>query len=258
MTAASGSSLKRLRGRGIIGALLGASLLLASGCSVGGGAAGKPPGRASDATIVRTPTPTASTAAPAAVWVLTPVGLRIHSDHDTGSQTLTTAARGVQLDVLGAATAGDGAWLRVRGHQGTTEGWVRDDPDLVTRRAMTFYSDSANGWSMLFPADWQAQTGNPATFTGGSQKLTVQFAADSASLLPVPGGPGHAVRDEGPVEAYGVTVFFTVYQLDKGGFEYDVHVRVSPSKVYGFQMADAASAADTSLFRQMLDSTVLS
>lgn len=264
MTAASGSSsLKRLSGRGIIGArfsgsLLAASLLLASACGLGGGPSANSPGRASDTTILHTPTPSASAAAPASVWVLTPVGLRVHSDHSTSAQTLTTAARGVQLDVLGTATDSDGAWLKVQGHNGTTQGWVKDDPDLVTRRAMTFYSDSADGWSMLYPSDWQAQVGNPATLTGGGQKLTVQFGSDPNALLPIPGGGGHAVRDEGPVEAYGVTVFFTVYALDKGGFEYDARVRVSASRVYGFQMTDPSPSADTTLFRQMLDSTVLS
>lgn len=189
--------------------------------------------------------------------MLTPVGLRVHADHSTTSTTLTTAARGVQLDVLGAATDSDGPWLRVRGHEGSTEGWVKDDPDLLTRREMTFFSASVDGWSMLYPAGWQAQAGNPATFTGDGLKLTVQFGSDPNALLAIPGAPGHPLRDEGPVEAYGVTVYYTIYQLDKGGFEYDVRVRVSPSKVYGFQMTDPATKADATLFRQMLDSTVL-
>ena len=262
ITAASGSSLKSLRGTriiggGVCGSLLAAALLLLTGCSVtGGGSAGPRP--ASDATIVHTPTPASAAATVTAVWVLAPVGLRVHGDHSVSAQTLFTAARGIQLDVLGTATDTDGAWLRVRSHEGTTEGWVKDDPDLVTRRAMTFYSDSANGWSMLYPSDWQAQPGNPTNLSGAGMKLTVQFAADPNSLLPMPGSPGHAVRDEGPIEAYGVTVFFTVYALDKGGFEYDARVRVSPTKVYGFQMTDPSRAADTTLFRQMLDSTVLS
>ncbi len=192
------------------------------------------------------------------MWVLAPVGLRVHTDHATTSQTLAMASRGTQLDVLGSSTASDGAWLRVRGHEGATEGWVKDDPDLVTRRAMQFYSASVDGWSMLYPAGWQAQPGNPATLSGDGLKLTVQFASDPAALLAMPGSPGHAVRDEGPVEAYGVTVFLTVFALDSGGFEYAVRVRVSPNKVYQFRMADPGKTADTLLFRQMLDSSVLS
>ncbi len=253
MTAASGSSLNRPSGTRIIGGLLAASLLLLAGCT----SATHTGGRASDANILNTPAPTPTSTAPAAVWVLTPVGLRLHSDHATTAQTVATAARGTQLDVLGAGSGADGAWLRVRGHEGTAEGWVKDDPDLVTRTQMQFYSASVDGWSMLYPAAWQAQPGNPAVLTGSGQKLTVQFAGDPGGLLAAPATAGHPVRDEGPVEAYGVTVFFTVYALDKGGFEYDARVRVSPSKVYGFQMTDAGPAASTVLFRQMLDSTVL-
>jgi hypothetical protein len=254
MTAASGSSLKRLRGRGIISGVFTATLLLLAGCSSGS----PPSGRASDATVLHTPTPTATPALATAVWVLAPVGLRVHTDHATTSQTLVTASRGAQLDVIGAATDTDGAWLRVRGHESGTEGWVKDDPDLVTRRSMQFYSASVDGWSMLYPSGWQSQPGNPTTLSGDGLKLTVQFASDPATLLAIPGSSGHAVRDEGPVEAYGVTVFFTVFALDGGAFEYAVRVRVSPSKVYQFRMTDPGKTADTLLFRQMLDSTVLS
>lgn len=254
MTAASGSSLKRLRGRGIISAAFTASVLLVAGCTGGS----PPSGRASDATILHTPNPTPTPALATSVWVLAPVGLRVHADHATTSQTLAMAARGTQLDVLGAATGSDGAWLHVHGHDGATDGWVKDDPDLVTRRPMQFYSASVDGWSMLYPAAWQSQPGNPATLTGDGIKLTVQFASDPATLLPMPGSAGHPVRDEGPVEAYGVTVFFTVFALDAGGFEYSVRVRVSPNKVYQFRMTDPGKTADTLLFRQMLDSSVLS
>ncbi len=259
MTAASGWSLKRARSERIIRiAPLAALVALGlAACSLGGGG-GTGQHTASSATVVLTPTPLPSAEA-ATVWVLTPVGLNLRAAPTATSDRLAILARGAQLDVLGSQSAGGQAWLHVRGHNGGgIDGWVLDDPALVIHRAVNLHFDSVNGWSMLFPADWQLTTGTPTAFGSGGQLLQVWWAADVKTLPTPPASPGKEVRDEGPVDVYGRTTFLTVYRLDAGGFEYDDTFKVSdnPARAFEFRFRDPGAAGDTSLFKQLLTGVV--
>lgn len=225
--------------------------LLLAGCSFG--ERGSTPQASGPAVIVTVRSTASSTPPAASAWVLAPVGLNLRAEPSATSARLATIGRGVQLDVLGAQAG----WLRVRPHDRATEGWVVDDPTLVSRRAMTVYSASVEGWSILYPATWKVQPGSPTTFSGDGATLTVQFASDPKDLAGQPGSPGTAVRDEGPLEVYGITTFLTVYRLDAGGWEYDDRARISPSRVVQFRYRDPSSQADTTLFKQLLSSVAL-
>jgi hypothetical protein len=265
MTAASGCSLlKGSRGPRIIGVairILGlagvAALLLA--CS-----SGKQGNTASGATvIVKTPPPSASPSGGGSVWVLAPVGLNLRSEPSASSARVATAARGVQLDVLGSQASGGQTWLHVRSHEAGTEGWVLDQPDLLIHRAVNLHFDSTDGWSILFPAEWTLSAGNPATFTGTGESLLVQVAPQAAGLPASPGAAGRDLRDEGPVDVYGATTFLTVYELNGGGFEYDDVAKFAggtnqpAARAILFRFHESAAGADTSLFKQLLASVVV-
>lgn len=206
-----------------------------------------------------TPTPSASGAQGGSAWVLTPVGLNLRAAPTATAERLAILARGAQLDVLGSQSSGGQAWLHVRGHNGSgTDGWVLDDPTLVIHRAVNPHFDSVNGWSILFPAEWQLTTGSPTQFAGTGQLLQVWWSNDAKTLPTPPGSPGKEQRDEGPVDVDGRTTFLTVYQLDSGGFEYDdlVHVSDNPTRVFEFRFREAGPTGDTSLFKQLLAGVV--
>ena len=234
----------------LLGALLAVPL---AGCALGGGSASH---TATSATIVLTPTPSATPAATSA-WVLSPVGLNMRAEPSATSARIATLARGVQLDVLGSTMASGQSWLHVRGHDGGgADGWVLDDPDLVIHRAVNLHFDSAAGWSMLFPADWQLKIGPPAEFDGQGQTLQVWSSAQVQGLPDSPASPGKELRDEGPVVVYSTTTFLTVYQLDAGGFEFDDRVKVADNRYFQFRFRQAGPTADTSLFKQLLASVL--
>lgn len=203
--------------------------------------------------VVLTPTPSATPSGGTAVWVLSPVGLNLRAGPTATAARVATLARGVQLEVLSSQAAGGRAWLRVRSSGGSgTEGWVLDDPELLIHRPVTAHIDSTAGWSLLFPSEWTLNTGAPTEFRGQAEVLQVWSAADSKSLPPPPGTPGREVRDEGPVVVFSTTTFLTVYQLDAGGFEFDVRIKAAEGRYYEFRLRQAGPTADTSLYRQIL------
>ncbi|HEX6548180.1 MAG TPA: SH3 domain-containing protein [Candidatus Dormibacteraeota bacterium] len=226
--------------------------------------AGKQDHSASGATIiVKTPVPTPSASGSGSVWVLAPVGLNLRAQPSATSARVATAARGIQLDVLGSQSSGGQNWLRIRAHDAGTEGWVLDQPDLVIHRAVSAHFDSGGGWSILFPADWTLNAGTPTTFVGSGQTLLVQAAPQASALPTSPGAAGKDLRDEGPVDVYGATTFLTVYQLNAGGFEYDDVAKFgdpanpSSQRAILFRFHDSASAPDTALFKQLLASVAV-
>ncbi len=260
MTAASGWSLNRAGGSRIIrfaslAALLAAAMV--AGCTLGGGGSAAHTASTSR-TVVLTPTP-APSGPSGSVWVLTPVGLNMRAAPTATAERLAILARGAQLDVLGSQSSGGQSWLHVRGHNASgSDGWDLDDPTLVIHRAVNPHFDSVNGWSILFPAEWQLGTGTPTQFSGSGQLLQVWWSGDPKTLPAPPGTAGKEVRDEGPVDVDGRTTFLTVYQLDSGGYEYDDLVKVSdnPTRAFEFRFRDAGGSGDTSLFKQLLAGVV--
>ncbi len=198
-----------------------------------------------------------------AVWVVSAVGLNIHSDADVNAARLATVAQGVRLNIVEKRSAGAGTWLQVKPEGGSVVGWVLDRPELVIHRAVSQHVESGSGYSILFPAEWSPVSGNPATFTGSSGatggSMLVQTSDDTSKLMAVPISPGHELRQESPVEVFGRTTYLTVFKLDAGGFEYDVKLQFPKTKVaylLDFKQP-SGSDADTTLFKQLLDSVIV-
>jgi hypothetical protein len=197
-----------------------------------------------------------------AVWVVSVVGLNMHSSADVNSSRVATVAQGVRLDISEKSVVGPDTWLHVKSEGGNAEGWVLDRPDLVVHRQVSQHVEPS-GWSILFPAEWSPVSGNPATFTGSSGpsggSMLVQTADDPAKLMAAPISPGHELRQESPIEVYGRTTYLTVYKLDAGGFEFDVKVQFPKTKVaYLFDFKQPTGTdADTTLFKQLLTSVIV-
>jgi hypothetical protein len=239
-------------------ALLGAAACVINpgSSSPGGSAATAPRVSASDAPSAPAPG--------SAVYVVTPLGLNIHSAPDSAAPKITTIGQSARLDITETNKVGSETWLHVKTQSGQFAGWVLDRPDLVTHQRVSLHVEAGAGWSMLFPADWSPTSGNPATFTGApgdtlGTSMLIQTAADPAQLLATPTTPGKELRQESPIEVYGLTTFLTVYRLDGGGYEYDVKAQFPKSKVaYLFNYKQTrAKDADTTMFKQLLDSVIV-
>lgn len=200
----------------------------------------------------------------AAVWVLSPVGINVHTRADQQSAHVTTLTQGTKLLVQSQKRAGTQNWLQVQTESGATKGWVLDDSQLVIHREVKRFTDPA--FTFLYPAGWTAQAGNPATFSAPSGDpdkgvLVVQYADDVNQLPKPPLHPGQESttnEPKNPIEVYGVTAFVAVYQLSgNGGWEYLIEKKIG-AKVFLFDFTDAQrQQPDISLFQQLLASVTV-
>src|SRR5579859_2166874 len=126
---------------------------------------------------------------PASVWVLTPEGANLRADANKGAQRVLVVTQAAQLDVTAARTTAEGAWLQVRLHDSASaQGWVFDDPGIVTRTPIQQAVNPA-GYTLAFPQSWVRKDDSPnlSTFSGGHQghsyQLAVQTSDDTAHLM---------------------------------------------------------------------------
>jgi hypothetical protein len=195
------------------------------------------------------------------VWVLTPLGLNVRADASTSAAIVTVAAESTELDVTDSRTVEGQMWLHVKSSGG--EGWVLDDPSLVIATPVYSHIDTQLGYRILFPQTWTVTAGNPTSIAsppGDAQGgvITIQEAGDPSKLLQTPTSSGREVRTESPIEVYGKTTFLTVYQLDKGGFEFSVKVQWASDRAYLFDYRqNGRTQPDTSLFKQLLISVAI-
>jgi hypothetical protein len=239
--------------------LLALALLAVAACTFnppsGGGTASAP-----RVNVTEVPRSGASTNT---AWVLSTVGLNIHSAPDTQASRVATVEQAVRLNISEKRMVGSDTWLHVKTEAGNAEGWVLDRSDLVIHREVSLHVEQGTGYSILFPADWSPVSGNPATFTGptsvGGGSMLIQTSDDTTKLMPTPISPGRELRQESPIEVYGRTTFATVYRSDAGGFEFSVKLQFPKTKVaYLFDFKQPGGAdADTSLFKQLLGSVIV-
>lgn len=114
--------------------------------------------------------------------VLTQLGLNLHSNPDTSSSVVGTAAQGTVLTVQDYQAAG-GGFYKVRG--ASTTGWIVADPNLTSNGAYQSYSSSDRGFSVLIPQTWTfAEETVDVLFRPqqGQQTIVVRTAATSAAL----------------------------------------------------------------------------
>jgi hypothetical protein len=192
--------------------------------------------------------------------VLATLGLRLHQAPDPAAAVVTVLRPGAQLDVTGTQSVGGTNWLHVHAHTSPDiDGWVVDDPQLLTDIPMQQHEDPDLGYSLLFPTSWAYQPGGPkvAFFTSadGSQKLTLQVASSVDQLPPVPTSPGQLDHQEGPLDVYGQSPLLSYYKLDAGGYELDLSFLWATGRAYGFVFRSAQP--DATLLKVILASVII-
>jgi Bacterial SH3 domain len=196
-----------------------------------------------------------------AVWVLTPVGVNVRATPELSAARLATLAQGARLDISETHKAGSNSWLHVKSQSGQAEGWVLDTPELVIHREVALHAEQVGGYSNLFPAEWQLNSGNPATMTapqGDDQgaALLIQTAGDLPQLPPTPTQPGQELRQEGPFDVYGKPVFVTIYKLNGGGYEFAVKTKCKVSAYLLDYRQGNRNQPDPGLFRTLMSSVI--
>jgi hypothetical protein len=193
-----------------------------------------------------------------AVWVLTPIGVNVRSGPDINSAKLAVIAQGARLDVSERQKAAGQTWLHVKSQSGQVEGWVLDSSDTVIHREVSQHVEQG-AYSNLFPAEWQLNSGNPATMaapSGGAEQasLMIQTAPDQGQLPATPIKPGQELRQESDLDLYGHATFLTVYKLNGGGYELAVKTKCKTLAYLLDYQEGGHSQPDTSLFKALLSS----
>ncbi len=234
------------------------AMLAVGACGIGGTSTPKPAAHKPSPSASPSPSPPATAAA--SYWVLATLGLRLHQAPDPSSTVVTVIRPGAQLDATEARTVNGTAWVHVHAHaQSDLDGWVVNDPLLVTDIPMQQHDDASLGYSLLFPTAWTYSSGGPAqsffTSADGRQKLTVETADSLAHLPPEPTSAGKADHEEGPLDIYGKSPVLTYYKLDAGGWELFLSFLWANGRAFGFVYREAQ--ADSSLLKQILASVII-
>ena len=192
--------------------------LAVTACGGGGGAtanpgplATAPPGNGAPVSP-GAPSPGSSPAPVAAgglITVLAPLGLNLRSAASTGADVVGRLGRGTTLTVI----AHEAGWYHARG--ATKEGYVTDDPTLVSSRRFNDYS-SQKGFSLLYPESWtfsETDAGVKLLPQSGPELLTIATAPTNDGIG-APGRPGYGVSNVDSIEVYGVTG--TLRTFDRG------------------------------------------
>jgi hypothetical protein len=207
-------------------------------------------------------TPAPAVGTPAAVWVLTPVGLNLHQQPSTSASVVLTLGQGAKLTVLAGQRDGGQTWFHVKTQSGNDEGWVVDSDQYLTDESVETLSDAGDGYSMLYPSGWQVKSGNPATLTASAgstdaKALVIAVAATQAALPSVPMSPGTEQQQDEPRQPLviaGVTSFVVVYHSDDGDWEVAAAATVG-GKAYLFDLTQPdRTQPDLSLFDELTSS----
>jgi hypothetical protein len=233
------------------------AVLAAGACGFGGST---PKAAAHSPSPSPIPSPSATAKVATAYWVLATLGLRLHQTPDPGSTVVTVLRPGAQLDVTEARGVNGTAWIHVHAHsQADLDGWVVNDPLLVTDIPMQQHDDASLGYTLLFPTAWTYSSGGPAqafyTSADSKQKLIVETADTLAHLPPAPTAAGKADHEEGPLDVFGKSPVLTYYKLDAGGWELFLSFLWATGRAYGFVFRE--TQADSSLLKQILASVII-
>ena len=213
---------------------------------------------------------------PRALWVLSPVGLKLRDAPNSSGKQLATVPQGTQVTATAFQNT-DAGWYQVN-YQGTT-GWIaakdsRSTPpqDLVSSHPQLSYANNVAGYYFLYPASWQVapDKGNDAeidqasatpaagqTNTGGapqpgSAKMIIHFAATIDQLGNTPTTPGGSDNPTN-YEIGGITSIKHVFQLTGGGLEGDAKVKYASDHSILITFRGAAQA-DLDTWNEILES----
>lgn len=225
--------------------------------------------------------PSASPSGPLlrALWVLSPVGLKLRDAPSSSGKQIGTVPQGTQVTAKEFQSA-DPGWYKVD-YQGQT-GWIaakdtKSTPqqDLVTTHPQLSFANNAAGYYFLYPANWQTNSnGNDVEVSGsapspgalpsgtptssaspssGNAKLTIHLAASVDQLANIPTSPGSSVSQDN-YEIGGVTAVKHVYQLNGGGgYEGDAKVKYASDKAILISFK-APSQSDLDTWNEILES----
>jgi len=140
----------------------------------------------------------------------------MHSDASRSAPVVGVLGQGAQVTVLDYR-ASDGGWFKVQGQ--TVTGWIVGDPTLTAAGALTSYSSTDRGFSLLYPSTWTfAEEPADTLFrpqSTGQQSLVVRVAGSIAALgQPVP--PGYASTYSNQEIVCGYTGELVEYQRASG------------------------------------------
>jgi hypothetical protein len=248
-------------------------LLATAGCSIGQQSSA-PVTSPSAATLSPSPSPPS----PTALWVLSPIGLKLRDQPTTSGKELATIPQGAKL-TASAQKAGDPPWYQVT-YSGSS-GWVagkipQSSPpiDLVTTHPVLSFSSTGNGYYFLYPASWlvsdkgvAVEVDGPAPGTDTSRapavsplpgaqpvpKLLINQAADLTALPATPTAPG-ANLDTTQVDLGGFTVLQRTYQLNGGGYEADIKVKWAAGKALLITFRAPAQNDINTTFHEIVES----
>jgi hypothetical protein len=206
-----------------------------------------------------------------ALWILSPVGLRLRDQPSSTGNPVATIPQGTQVTATEFQDK-DGGWYRVE-YQGT-KGWIsakdrsaHPPQDLVTTHPQLSYSNPAAGYYFLYPANWQVSDqgvnvevrqaqnaspnpqGNPQP---GAARMIVHQAQDVGQLGNVPTTAGGNLGDS-DIEVGGITALRRTFQLTGGGLEGDVKVKYATDRAILITFRGAAQP-DLDTWTEILES----
>lgn len=149
--------------------------------------------------------------------VLSPIGIRIHTQPQLTAPVLTTVAQGTVLTVQAVSHDG-GGWYQVSGQ--TSTGWISGDPALTSPRRFQEYSSDTRGFDALYPEGWNFSD-DPASrsvvFSGPSTGATIVVTvAPKLDAIGPPGRQGYTTQSSSSVVVYGVTGVLRTFDRGAG------------------------------------------
>src|ERR1700738_536815 len=162
-------------------------LLALAGCSLGPQSSAPAP---SPATV--SPSPSVSGPFSLALWVLSPIGLKLRDQPSTSGKEMATIAQGAKLTAT-AQKAGDPLWYQVT--YNATTGWVaskipQSSPaiDLVSIHPLLSFSSTGNGYYFLYPSSWMVNDrGADVEVDGPAPGADSSPAPAASAASPLPG-----------------------------------------------------------------------
>ena len=222
-------------------------------CGGGSPGAAASPASPTSAKSSATPTPAGNT-----VWVVATVPVKLHGAPDRTSAQAALLEWGSQLTVSESQKPGPETWLHVK-TDGGSEGWVLDDPEIVSHRAVA--KKISDTYRLLYPSEWTVVGGNPLTFTSAhgapeAATLVIQTADEVGKLPVLPLTPGAPSGDDS-IQVGDKTYTMHFWKSADGGAEAAVSFKEGGT-AYLFDLKQKGRATpDRALFKSVLQTVIL-
>jgi hypothetical protein len=216
-----------------------------------------------------------------ALWVLSPVGLKLRDAPNSSGKQIGTLPQGTQVTAT-TYQSNDVGWYQVN-YQGQN-GWIaakdnKSTPpqDLVSTHPQLSYSNPGAGYYLLYPANWQisdkgsdvevdqsqaspssgqtptsSQTATSGLPQPGSARMIVHQtnSLDQLGNVPTTAGSNLSQNDW---EIGGLTAIKRTFQLSGGGYEGDLKVQYAKDRAILITFRGAAQS-DLDTWSEILES----